>query len=143
MMPAKTPVHKAPTAAMLLAVLNRYQPQLNGEWGYTHIQPFTLAEAQDFLAGKPGVEIPSNVRLGGGYTRSHQVKQALHAIGAYVVDRKKADDETVTVYKGVWDIQNNATCPYCGKGYKFALMMSDPRHCTKARCILGAMRERI
>lgn len=142
-MPAKATANKAPTAVALLAVLDQHQLKLNGEWNYGHIKPFTLAEVQDFLDGKPGYVIPSKYRLGDKYTRSRQVVQALSAIGAYVVDRKQADEQTTTVYKGVWAINCTAACPYCGKNFKHALMMSNPGHCTKARCVLNAMHDRM
>lgn len=132
-MPVKA---KAPTAAALLAVLTRYQPQLNGEWDYKKIKPFTFPEVQDFLDGHAGAVVGNY-----GYTRSNQVVQAISAIGAHVVDRDKADDETFAVYKGVWGIEFKKVCQYCGKSFKYVLMMGKPSHCPKARCVLAAMRD--
>lgn len=105
---------------------------------YDHIkQPFTLAEAQDFVDGKPG----KTLKYG---TRSRQIAQAVSAIGACVVAQNLATPSTVVTYQALWAIDKKETCKYCGKAFTFRFMGGSNRGvCNKAKCTLNSMRESI
>jgi hypothetical protein len=110
---------------------------------FKHIKPFTFGDVVDFLAGEPGAVIDED-RYSYGYTRSNQVKQAISAIGARLVDKKLADAETTAVYKALWAMESSCKCKYCTKPFKFAFMMGNNNGvCPKPRCTLQNMRDSI
>lgn len=114
---------------------------LNSNWGiikkeYSKINSFDESEVHDFLQGLQGA--PVGIQH---LTRSFQVSQAIHTIGARLVDQKLANAETVKIYKSVWAIKLTDTCKYCGKKFKYTLMMGTSGVCTKPRCILNHMRD--
>lgn len=103
---------------------------------YEHVKlPFTKSEIQNFLDGKPGKDL--------GYTtRNHQVKQAVSAIGACLVDQKIASASTVATYRALWAIDRTESCKFCGKPFTFRFMMgNNGKVCNKAKCLLHSMRE--
>lgn len=102
---------------------------------YTHIKPFTVEEVQDFLDGK---------QVKGDYRdRSYQFKQVVSAIGANLIDRDKADADTYRVYKQLWTLEDSDKCEYCGRAYKFKMMMHNDGNCGKPRCMMAHMRDSI
>lgn len=125
------------SVADVKAMLGRHSDLIAQHYGHI-AQPFTDAEVKDFLEGKPGAPIR------GDYTRSRQISQAVSAIGAYYVDPdENVDPHTKATYKALWQLEQPATCGYCRKPFKFPLMMGNPGHCHKPKCILGAMRDNI
>lgn len=110
---------------------------------YDHIQSFDLVEVEDILAGGDGNVDRKKVKaMKYSKTRSHQFDQLVSAIGAYAVDKKKADALTETTYKALWQVKLTARCPYCNKMYQNKLMFQNPT-CGKARCELAHMRDSI
>lgn len=136
----------ATLADRLYAVLKTHQKSLNTEWDYAHIAPFTKKEVADFLTGKPGASI------GNGYGRSHQVKQAVSAIGAHFASTVHPDaktnamqkkyPESVAVHKELWSIRIEAKCTCCNKKYMNKFMFPRPT-CDSSRCQLKFMRDNI
>lgn len=127
----------ATSPAAVLEMLNEHQVTLNTVWEYKHIPPFTLNEVADFLACKPGIFVNESLH----YTRSSQVRQAVSAIGAFVIDRKLATDHTFTTYKALWEIELSEKCQYCKKPFTFALMMGASTVCMKFSCRQKHMRD--
>lgn len=96
---------------------------------YEHIKlPFKKSEVQDFLNGDTGKAL-------GHTNRSHQVVQAVSAIGALLVDQKIAPPSTVVTYQALWAMEKKQTCKYCNKPFTIAFMMSNrSKVCHKAKC---------
>lgn len=133
----KTTTQAAVTATQVHAMLRAHAALIKAD--YPHIKLPTESECSDFLAGKPGKIVN---RSFGGIPRSHQFKQMISLLGGFVVDAKKADAETVRIYKAVWEIEETCTCKYCGKPFKFALMLGNNQGvCNKPRCTLQHMRD--
>ncbi len=124
------------TATNVLDMLDKNWETINEH--FDHIPAFTLDEIQDFLDGKAGADVKGY----SNYTRSAQVKQAVSAIGASKVDDKKADADTVVVYKALWAIEKACKCGYCKKPFSYSLMFGNRGNvCTKSRCQTQYMRD--
>lgn len=125
------------TPEQVLAVFNKPDVSMVISQEYPNIEPFVLHEIKDFLDGKPGEDVKMSFM---SINRSYQVRQCLSAIGARLVDREEADEETSNVYKAVWAIQVEGGCRICGRPIKFKLMFPQEL-CRKPLCHVIAMRE--
>lgn len=127
----------AVTAKQLFAMFNQADVKKLIADNYPKITPFTEAELQEFLDGGPGAEVPCRIFP---VTRVHEFRQAMSAVGAYMVDKGLADLRTASIYKATWKVAHTVTCKYCNKPLKSKLMFP-AWHCAKARCTLNAMRD--
>jgi hypothetical protein len=136
------------TADQVLAMLDRHQTFINEENHFPHIKPFELDDCEAFLKGAPGVERKwtskssySGKPITGTSEASHQIKQAISAIGAGLVDQKKADPETHMLYKAIWKLEiPGAKCNQCKRPVQ-SLLLFPVETCHRPRCQLIAMRE--
>lgn len=126
---------------MFRAYEKRWRAESATHSNYPHIQPFALGEIQDFLDDKPGKKI------GKGYdavTRSHEVRLVFSWFAAEIVDTRKGSPAHVGLYKKVSEIKIPTACKYCGAKVANSLLSGWRKQvCTKSRCQLQNMRDRI
>lgn len=121
-------------AIRLHAVFHQHKEMLEKE--YKHISPFTVEELNTFLDGEDG---PMMTRYS---SRSYQAQQLLSVIGANLVDKGKADTETYTTYKAVWQVEATYKCRYCKRTYSTKVCFRTDT-CLRPRCQLQNMRDNI